>query len=220
VHPAINGQDIAYEVWTDDSLLSSPFTHAASMVAWLDEFVLSTGDYPHPRVTAYLYQTQRSMEYAGGTTSSPAAFEHELFHSWWARGLEPARYADGWIDEAWTVFNTTAGIELVPVALDWNAPPLQLYDPHPFARDTPDASYTNGRLLFAGLAVIMGLDPLREAMAELYMQAPLPRSITTAELERHLYCASGEQPQVRQAFHRFVYGLDGDADVPGVDYCM
>jgi hypothetical protein len=146
VHLAANGQDIEYEVWTDDSLATPPASYAASLVAWLDEFVLSTGDYPHPRVTAYLYQTNRSMEYAGGTTSSPAAFEHELFHSWWARGLEPATYADGWIDEAWTMFNTTPNIELVPVALDWTAAPVQLYDPHPFARDTPDASYSSGRL--------------------------------------------------------------------------
>jgi hypothetical protein len=220
VHAAANGQDIAYEVWTDASLATPPASYAGSLVAWLDEIVLSTGDYPHPRVTAYLYQTNRSMEYAGGTTSSPIEFEHELFHSWWARGLEPATYADGWIDEAWDTFNTAPNIEFVPVALDWSAAPVQLYDPHPFARDTPDASYTNGRLLFAGLAAIMGVDPLREAMAELYMQSALPRSITTAELEQHLHCASGEDPQMRQAFHRFVYGLAGNADAPDVDYCM
>jgi hypothetical protein len=210
VHAAANAQDIEYEVWTDGSLATPPASYAASVAAWLDEIVLSTGDYPHPRVTAYLYQTDRSMEYAGATTSSPASLEHELFHSWWARGLEPATYADGWIDEAWAMFNTTPSIAFVPVPLDWSAAPVQLYDPHPFARDTPDASYVTGRLLFAGLAVIMGVDPLREAMANLYMQGPAPRSITTAELERHLYCASGEDPQVRDAFHRFVYGLVGE----------
>jgi hypothetical protein len=213
VHAAANGQDIAYEVWTDQTLATPPASYAADLVAWLDEIVLSTGDYPHPRVTAYLYQTDRSMEYAGATTSSPIALEHELFHSWWARGLEPATYADGWIDEAWAMFNTTPNIEFVPVALDWNAAPVQLYDPHPFARDTPDASYANGLLLFAGLAEIMGLDPLREAMADLFTQGSWPRSITTIELEQHLHCASGEDPQVRQAFHRFVYGMVGEPDV-------
>ena len=161
-------------------------------------------------MTAYLYQTNRSMEYPGGTTSSPTALEHELFHSWWARGLEPATYADGWLDEAWTMWNTTANVEFVPIALDWNSGPWLLYDAHPFARDTPDASYTNGRLVFAGLASIMGVNTLRAAMAEFYMLAPLPRSFTTAEVEQHLHCASGENPQVRQAFHRFVYGLQGN----------
>jgi hypothetical protein len=213
VHAAANDQDIEYEVWTDDSLATPPEIHAASLVAWLDEIVLSTGDYPYSRVTVYLHQTDRSMEYAGGTTSSPIALEHELFHSWWARGLEPATYADGWIDEAWTVFNTGPNIALVPVELDWSAAPVQLYDPHPFARATPDASYSNGRLLFAGLAVIMGIEALRESMAELYMQGSMPRSITTAELEQHLHCASGEDPRVREAFHRFVYGLV-DAPAP------
>jgi hypothetical protein len=218
IHAAANGQDIPYQVWVDAGLAAPAASFAAELVLHLDSFVLSTGDYPHPRFVAYLHQTTRSMEYAGATTSSPTAFEHEVFHSWWARGLEPATYTDGWIDEAWDMFNTWDQA-FVAIPFDWQAPPVQLWDPHPFARDTADAAYYEGRLLFAGLADVMGLEPLRAAMAELYAFEGAPRSITTAQLERHLYCQSGELAEVRRAFHRFVYGLDGEPEAVAPGYC-
>lgn len=56
-------------------------------------------------------------------------------------------------------------------------------------------------------------------MADFYaQQAPLA-SITTAQLERHLYCESGEIIEVRRAFHRFVYGFEGEPAAPPQDYC-
>ena len=47
---------------------------------------------------------------AWSTTGPPPprsrALEHEVFHSWFGRGVKPARAADGWIDEAWTTWAT------------------------------------------------------------------------------------------------------------------
>jgi hypothetical protein len=218
LHPAINGQLIPYAVHVAADVATPAPIIASNLGAHLDGFVLALGDYAHPAMTVYVYPTNRSMEYAGATTTSVAALEHEVFHSWWARGLSPATYADGWIDEAWAVFGT-GWQAYVTTPFNWDAGPTQLYDPHPFARDTPDAAYTSGRLLFAGLGDLMGLAPLQAAMLELYASAGPIGSVTTAQLERHLYCASGELPEVRQAFHRFVHGLDGDAEAVADRYC-
>ena len=219
IHQTPTGQDVEWAVWVDDSLANPPAAYVTEMLDDLDSFVSSTGDYPYPALTAYLFQSNRSMEYAGATTSAPSALGHEVFHSFWARGLEPATYADGWIDEAWTMFNTYDSVAFIPVAFNWGASPVLLHDPHPFTRVTPTESYSSGRALFAGLADLMGLDELRTAMADFYAQGPVPRSITTAELERHLYCESGELAEVRQAFHRFVYDQQGNAPAPPNNYC-
>lgn len=219
VHAAANGQDIPYVVHRHASLATPIETYEAELLAALDEFVISTGDFAHEQMTAYLGASLRSMEYAGALTTKPGDLRHEAFHSWWARGLLPATYADGWIDEAWDMYNTTQGLTFTSEPFDWAAPALLLADPHPFARDTPDEAYTQGRRLFAGLAALLGVDPLRAAMAELYLDLGPHGSLTTAALERHLYCTGGELPEVRQAFWRFVHAQAGQAPAPAQDYC-
>jgi hypothetical protein len=208
VHRAVNSQDIPYAVYVDEALGRSAAEVTATLTAYLDEFVVMAGPYVHPAMTAYVVAQGRSMEYAGATTTAYSALGHELFHSWWARGLSPATYADGWVDEGWTVFST--GRKSNPIPFDWSAAPRLLYDPHPFARETPQTAYTYGALLFAGLADALGLAELRAAMIEFYIRNDPPASFTTAQLEQHLHCASGEHPAVRAAFHRFVYGRDGE----------
>ncbi|MFO7564818.1 MAG: hypothetical protein R6X02_19395 [Enhygromyxa sp.] len=218
VHRAVNGQAIPYAVHVNTQIPSSAAIVATEVTGDLDEFVTILGDFAHPELTVYIHPITRSMEYAGATTSSLPSLAHELFHSWWARGLSPASYADGWIDEGWVMFNIGPAALLV-VPFDWAAPPRVLFDPHPFARDTPTAAYTEGRLLFAGLAELMGVEGLHAAMAELYASRGPLGSLSTAQLERHLFCASGELPEIRQAFHRFVRGLDGDAGLAPDGYC-
>jgi hypothetical protein len=40
------------------------------------------------------------MEYAGATVTNENALEHEMFHSYFARGVTPANGNAGWIDES------------------------------------------------------------------------------------------------------------------------
>ncbi|MBZ5715991.1 hypothetical protein [Nannocystis pusilla] len=219
VHAAVNGQNIPYTIYRHTSTNIPIETLETDLVTRLDEFVTSTGDYPHPAMTALIGGAMRSMEYDGATTTKPQDLAHEVFHSWWARGAHPATYADGWIDEAWTEYNTRVGMMFTEEPFDWNAAPVLLFDPHPFARDTPDNAYTAGRRLFAGLAAILGVDALRAGMAELYGDVGPLGSVTTAQLERHLYCAGGEQAEVRQAFWRFAHAEFGQVPAAPADYC-
>lgn len=214
-----NGQALDYRVYRNVSVDTPIEAIELELLAALDEFALSSGPFVHESMAAYVGVGLRSMEYAGALTAEPDNLRHEVFHSWWARGVLPATYADGWIDEAWTMYNTTPGFSLTSEPFEPSDPPVLLFDPHPFARDTPDAAYVEGRSFFAGLAAIVGVEPLRDAMAELYLAIGPHGSLTTAMLERHLYCTTGELPELRQAFWRYVYG-QVDA-VPSVDpdYC-
>lgn len=213
----MNGQDIPYTIYRHNSAKSDLTKLEISLLASLDNFVQLTGDYAHPAMTVLIGQEIRAMEYDGGLTTDQQQFTHEVFHSWWARGVHPATYADGWIDEAWDEYNTSA-VSLFE-QFDWDAPPVQLFDPHPCARKTSGASYNAGPRLFAGFAYLFGVDELRSGMAQLYESIGPLGSVTTAQLERFLYCHGGKLPEVRQAFWRFVYGQSDQASAAPSDYC-
>lgn len=57
------------------------------------------GAFPHPSITAY-FAGSGGMEYCGATMTSESALGHELFHSYFARGVMPANGNAGWVDEA------------------------------------------------------------------------------------------------------------------------
>ncbi|MCA9697113.1 MAG: hypothetical protein KC431_06290, partial [Myxococcales bacterium] len=217
-HPS-NGQDIPYTLYRHDTVGTGIATLEATLLGSFDQFTLGTGEFLHPSFTGFIGANARSMEYDGAFTTKVPDISHEAFHSWWARGVHPATYADGWIDEAWDMYNTTQGQSFTVEPFNWNDPTAVLYDAHPFARITPLNSYDHGRRVFAGLAALMGVDGLRMAMAELYAAIGLEGALTTAALERHLYCVGGEDPQIRQAFWRFVYGQGGNAPAPDMNYC-
>jgi hypothetical protein len=141
------------------------------------------------------------MEYRAAVSSNFGNLEHELAHNWWARGIEPATASDGWFDEAFVMYVLEGPLE--GLGQPWN---VALYDPSPFARKTSLTAYDEGRMVFTGIAEVMGHDELMAAMRELVEQG-VPRSLSTAELERHLHCASGEMPEIRELFANYVYTL-------------
>ncbi len=133
----------------------------ADIKAWLSYLAARYGPWVHgDTFWAILWSSSRGMEYDGATTASVPALEHEVFHSWFGRGVKPMRAADGWIDEAWTTWATgTRRADLPRFAsaeLGLNEPPVELYPPSPWARHTPVAAYTEGARLFAGVAALVG----------------------------------------------------------------
>lgn len=179
------------------------------------DFSASTGAYAFARFTAFV-RVNAGMEYDGGATSSVGALRHELFHSWYGRGVKPVSARDGWIDEAWTEYNT--GFPSLPVqAIDPAAPPTTLRSERVWSRTTPFAAYDVGKRVFAAIAEAAGLEPLRASMREFYAMHALGQ-VSSEQLERHLHCTLAT-PAVRALFHRHVYGLSGEPASPPADYC-
>ncbi len=159
---------------------------------------------------AFVWGHGRGMEYDGATTASVGALEHEVLHSWFGRGVKPARATDGWIDEAWTTWATASRRAEQPrfasEKLGLDDPPVQLYLHHPWARQTPLAAYTEGARLFAGLAFLLGgPERLRSAMADWY-RGNAGRSVTTDGLAAHLTAWSGVD--ISPWWARYVHGRD------------
>lgn len=150
----------------------------------------------------------RGMEYDGATTASVGALEHEVFHSWFGRGVKPASAGDGWIDEAWTSWATSTRRSEVPrFVAEPPGPdlaPTVLRPPSPWARHTPVEAYTVGARVFAAVADrIGGADRLRSAMAAWYA-ANAGGFDSTDGLLAHLQRWSGAD--LADLWDRYVHG--------------
>jgi hypothetical protein len=169
------------------------------------------GDFTGRKFVCLLHGAGGGMEYAHATTTAPSAMAHELFHSWFARGVTPAAQADGWWDEGLSRFHER-GATPVPFAFDDE--PVELCSRDPFQRVTPVISYAAGSRFFAGVAALIGLDRLDGLLSDLFM-ARRGASVSTAMLEEHLVAGSGDLGLV-DGFHRFVYGLADPLPTPHV----
>jgi len=183
----------------------------ADLQAWLSYMAARYQPWIHgDTFWAVLWGPGRGMEYDGATTASVPALEHEAFHSWFGRGVKPARASDGWIDEAFTVWSTAADRHQIArfsaEELSMDEPPVVLYPSHPWSRHTPTESYREGARLFAGLAYRFGgPDRLRAAMADWY-RANAGELVTTDGLAAHLKLWSGLD--LAPMWARFVHGRD------------
>jgi hypothetical protein len=179
------------------------------VTAWLVYLAARYGPWAHgDRFSAVVWGAHRGMEYDGATTSSVDALEHEVFHSWFGRGVKPARASDGWIDEAWTSWATAThrhragrfAVEPLPE----DTPPVLLCPPHPWSRATPRESYGEGAAVFAAVAhALGGADRLRSAMAAWYA-ANAGGASDTEDLQASLEQWSGLG--LGSLFDRYVHG--------------
>jgi hypothetical protein len=180
----------------------------ADVASWLAYNEHRYGPWVHgDRFTCVLWGPGRGMEYDGATTAAVGAVEHEVFHSWFGRGIKPARASDGWIDEAWTSWATNSrrreqGRFWVE-ELTLEEPPVLLYPPHEWSRHTPIESYQEGSRLFAGIAHRLGGAPqMRSAMAAWYRENA-GGFVTTDDLEEFL---TRRNRGISALFARYVHG--------------
>lgn len=70
------------------------------LTSLLEELEGDYGPFPHQSVTVFTNSNSGGMEYSGATITAEGSLGHELFHSYFARGVLPANGNAGWIDEA------------------------------------------------------------------------------------------------------------------------
>jgi hypothetical protein len=205
----VSGTSVTIEAWKLAASAVELPAQIANLKTWLANNETSTGPYLHGnRFVAFLHTG--GMEYEGGTTTGTGALRHETFHSWWARGLKPASQADGWWDEAWTVYNDLGASS--SLAFDFSDPPVELCSRNPWVRVTAGGAYTAGKRFFDGAAALIGVATLKSLMSDFY-KAWRHRPATTPDLESFLVARSG-QPQLVDAYHRFVYGFADPVPAP------
>jgi hypothetical protein len=186
---------------------------ARDTAAWLCLLAQRYGPWVHgTRFDAVMWASTRGMEYDGATTAHPDALEHEVFHSWFGRGIKPAHASDGWIDEAVTTWATTtrrAGavdrFAALPLGLD--EPAVVLAPSHPWSRFTPREAYVQGARLMAGMADLVGGAARFRSVLAAWYQGHAGGFVTTEGLREHLGRATGAD--LGPWWDRYVYGREG-----------
>lgn len=174
----------------------------------MKEFNKAMGAWKHTGpIEVLVWKGGRSMEYDGATTTSMGALRHELFHSWFGRGVKPQSQNDGWWDEAWDVYFSDNG-RTSASRTKHEGKPFKLCSEDPWNRTTPMDSYRAGSFFFSRVAGLIGEKELIKHMASFYEKYAL-QTASTADLERHLVEAS-ENEDIHQLFHRYVYGKEGE----------
>jgi hypothetical protein len=185
---------------------------AAMLPPLFDELQTAYGPYPHSSFTAYVKASGGGMEYAGATISSLGSLDHELFHSWFARGVFPAEGRSGWIDEAmasWRDYGYARAAALLQRA------PTALAPADPFAPMTVRNCYRDGRALMAELDRVLEAYGGMKAAMRVFFERYKYRVVTTEEFQSFL--SELAQKDLSPYFERYVYaavpaGENADAD--------
>jgi hypothetical protein len=97
---SIDGRDIPAVVYFSKNSWNTNLERLkAKTTEVFHELESDYGAFPHPSITV-LQAGMGGMEYCGATMTDFSALGHELFHSYFARGVMPANGNSGWIDEA------------------------------------------------------------------------------------------------------------------------
>lgn len=206
----VSGKTVTLEAWKPSGSTVNLGGEINTLKTLLAENENAYGPYLHEERFVAFFNGSGGMEYEGGTTTSTGALPHETFHSWYARGIKPAAQADGWWDEGFTSFHDAGADDALP--FDFSAAPVLLCSRDPWQRNTPGNSYADGARFWKGMASLLGVAQLNTLMKDLYV-AHHGNPVSTAMIEEFLLCKSGN-PQVVDAFHRFVYGLPNPSPAP------
>ena len=205
----VSGITVNIEAWKPTGSVINLTTQINNIKAFLADNENDYGAYIHgDRFVAFF--NGGGMEYEGGTTTGTGPLLHETFHSWYARGLKPAGQADGWFDEGFTNFHDAGADD--SQAFDFSDAPILLCSRDPWQRQTPDNAYNDGSRFWRGMASMLGVSSVNDLMSELY-ETHNGKPVSTANIEEFLLSKSGE-PEVVDAFHRFVYGFSDPSPSP------
>lgn len=206
----VSGKTVTIEAWKLTTGTANLTTEIYNIKTLLADNENDYGAYVHANRFVAFFNGSGGMEYEGGTTTSTSALLHETFHSWFARGIKPASQADGWWDEGFTKFHDDGANDVIP--FDFTDPPIFLCSRDPWQRNTPGNSYTDGNNFWKGISSIIGVGSLNNLMGDLY-DLNKGNPVSTRMIEEFLLCKSGN-PDIVDAFHRFVYGLENPSPVP------
>ncbi len=206
----VSGKTVTLEAWKPVGSTVNLASQLNTLKTLLAEYENDYGSYLHDSRFVAFFNGGGGMEYEGGATTSSDALSHEVFHSWYARGVKPAGQADGWWDEGLASFHDTGTDDVLP--FDFAAAPTLLCSRDPWQRNTPANSYSDGSRFWRGMNAMLGVAQLKTLTKELYVDHQ-GDPISTAMIEELLLRKSGNA-QVVDAFHRFVYGLADPSPAP------
>jgi hypothetical protein len=198
---SIDGRDIPVTIYSAKSVWGGSGSLERFRAKAQEVFAELEGDYgawPHAQLLI-INAGMGGMEYCGATMTDLSSLGHEMFHSYFARGVMPANGNSGWLDEALASWRDNS----YPRAESLSGTSGMSSHPY-YTRITDDAAYSFGArfmsYLDGKLAAKGGLKPFMRYMVEKKIFAPL----FVEEFAKEMSTQTGIS--VEADFKKYTYG--------------
>lgn len=201
IYKSIDGRDLPVTVYTSWWSRPSKFQNEAIKV--FKELEADFGPWGHDGLIAYeTFPGTGGMEHAGATQTSTAALDHEMLHSYFAKGVMPANGNAGWIDEAIASWRDY-GYERKPLP---GMAGSNLGSGSPYQRNTDGRAYAIGREFMAYLDYrLQDMGGLKAFLRGYF--ATYKRTVITQEhFKNNLEFFSGLD--LTEAFETYIWGVN------------
>ncbi len=165
----------------------------------LAELEAAYGPYAHDSLTVYLTSTGGGMEHVGATITTLGALDHEITHSWFARGVMPSNGNSGWIDEAIASWRDN-GYPRGTASLSGSTANLAGFSA--YRRHTPQVAYTAGASLISRFDALFSRG-MKATLRDVFSRAQRT-TLTTTSFRALLESITGAS--IDNYFQRYVYG--------------
>ncbi len=199
-YPSISGRMIPVTIYSHFRFLNGYLKRKAWRV--LAELEQDYGPWPHPKLIIYGTGLKGGMEYVGATATSLISLGHELFHSYFAKGVMPADGNSGWMDEGLASWRDK-GYQTHEMP---NYYSVNLANHNSYTRKTDKRSYERGRSFFAYIDYQLkaqGLAGLKDFLAIHFVKRRFT-TITTQDLISDLEDYSGLS--FKEDFNQYIFG--------------
>lgn len=198
-YKSIDGRDLSVTVYT--SWWSHPRKFKAEAEKIFKELEADYGPWGHKGLVAYqTFPGTGGMEHAGATQTSFGALDHEMLHSYFAKGVMPANGNSGWIDEAIASWRDY-GYQRKPLP-EFTGSNLGLGSV--YQRNTDDRAYALGREFMAYLDYQLQDRGGLKAFLKGYFQTYKHTVITQEHFKNNLEFWSGLD--LTDAFNTYIWG--------------
>lgn len=197
-YTSVSGQKIKLIVYTDHLQRTSDFMKYTKEV--MAELEADYGPWAFPFFIAYGTLPGGGMEHSGATQTSYGALDHEMIHSYFAKGIYPAKGDDGWIDEAIASWRDYGYQRLPSIDFDGSNIGRQSV----YKRNTDDRSYKLGRAFMAYLDYRLQDSGGLKAFLRGYFAAYKHTVVTTEHFKNNLEFFSGLD--LTDEFDTYIYG--------------
>ncbi|MBY0517068.1 MAG: hypothetical protein K2P81_09180 [Bacteriovoracaceae bacterium] len=140
------------------------------------------GPWPHESFVGYQSQSG-GMEYPGATRTSYFALDHEMLHSYFAKGVFPANGNSGWLDEAIAKWHDYGYPRVNAMCFDGG----ELGAHSVYERKTDSDSYKQGGQLMAYIDYLLSLKgtSLKQALKKFFVENRF-KTITTEDFVKSI----------------------------------
>lgn len=198
-YKSIDGRDLPVTVYTSWWSHPKKFKDEAEKI--FKELEADYGPWGHDGLVAYeTFPGTGGMEHAAATQTSLAALDHEMLHSYFAKGVMPANGNSGWIDEAIASWRDY-GYQRKPLPVFAGS---NLGKGSAYKRNTDSRAYAIGREFMAYLDYRFQDMGGLKAFLRGYFQAYKHTVITQEHFKNNLEFFSGLD--LTEAFNTYIWG--------------